>query len=186
MKPKPRRPGLYVFICLLCVIGLVLLRRFAPNVPKENTPLLCTQVIDGNTIRVKWRGRIERVRLLGVDTAERDPSNRKDLAKYGRAIIDAGAYNRATEFLRGLCEGKKVRLRYSRSSPRLDGTSSKRILAYVFVDNGGKPIDVNAEICRQGFTYWYSKYEHDRREEFKQYVEEARDAKRGLWSLEKR
>jgi endonuclease YncB( thermonuclease family) len=88
---------------------------------------------------------------------------------------------RDTEFLRGLCEGKQVRLRYSHSSPRRDGTSSKRILAYVFVEDGGKPIDVNAEICKQGFTYWYSKYPHDRREEFRGYVEKAREAKRGLW-----
>jgi endonuclease YncB( thermonuclease family) len=186
MNPKQRRQGIYVIICILCVIGLVVLRSFAPNVPSENTPLHCTKVIDGDTLHVKWKGRIERVRLLGVDTAERDPANRKDLAKYGRAIIDAGAYDKATAFLRGLCEGKKVRLRYSSSSPRRDGTSSKRILSQVFADNDGTPIDVNSEICKQGYTYWYSEYEHDRREEFREYVQNARKEKRGLWAGERR
>jgi hypothetical protein len=85
------------------------------------------------------------------------------------ARLRPGAPLISSGFLRGLCYGKKVRLRHSRSSLHWDGTSSRRILAYVFVDDGGRLIDVNAEICEQGYTYWYSKYPHDRREEFKRY-----------------
>ena len=114
------------------------------------------------------------------------------------AALNAGDYQTAygycskgfkdvTSFdqFRGLCEGKEVRLRYSSSSPRRDGTSSKRIPAYVFVDNGGTPVEVNAEICRQGYTYWYSKYEHDRREEFRGYVDGAKREKKGFCGLKR-
>jgi endonuclease YncB( thermonuclease family) len=175
--------ALYFAVCLIIVLLILALHTFAPTVPPENIPILCTKVIDGDTIEIRWKGWRERVQLLGIDAPERTRSNPKDLAKYGRAIMEAEGHVKARLFLKDLVEGKMIRLRYSRSSPRRDSTAGRRILAYISADGADGVIDVNAEICRKGYTYWFSRYPHDRREEFGRHVEKAKKEKRGLWGL---
>jgi micrococcal nuclease len=61
---------------------------------------LVTEVIDGDTIRVKVRGKSESVRLLAIDTPEtKDP--RKPVQCFG---------NEATKKMQAFVSGKYVRL----------------------------------------------------------------------------
>ncbi len=144
--------------------------------PGSSAKVVAEEVVDGDTFWTTWNGARKRVRLLGVDCPERE-LNDDDRRRFGEDLTLEG-YRRSTEFLRGLVEGEEVELRFSVSGDQIDNTSSKRLLAYVHVGD----TDVNAEICRQGYTYWYDRYEHDRREEFGGYVREAQEAGRGLWA----
>jgi micrococcal nuclease len=77
-------------------------------------------VIDGDTLEVSWRGRRERVRLLGVDTPETVDPHRP-----------VGCFGpEAAAFTRRRLQGRTVRLRFDRQRRDRYG----RLLAYVEVD----------------------------------------------------
>ncbi len=144
--------------------------------PGASARVEVVEVVDGDTFWIEWYGERKRVRLLGVDTPELEPGG-KDRQHYSQKALENDAYGRARDFLKQLVAGKEVELRFSVSGDQIDNTSSKRLLAYVHVGDA----DVNAEICKQGYSYFYSRYPHDRRDEFGGYVAEAQAAKRGLW-----
>jgi len=107
------------------------------------------RVVDGDTIRVRYEGRDESVRLLCINTPER---------------VESG-FEEATEAMRGLefeRPGEPERDRYS------------RLLAYVFVDGR----NVNVEMVRLGWTPFWTKYGRGRyAEDFESAEVEARAAK---------
>lgn len=144
--------------------------------PGSHARVQVLEVVDGDTFWIEWYGERKRVRLLGVDTPELEPG-RKDREHYSQAALANDAYGRARAFLKKHVDGREVELRFSVSGDQIDNTSSKRLLAYVHAGD----VDVNAEICRQGFSYFYSRYPHDRRDEFGALVQEAKAASRGLW-----
>lgn len=127
------------------------------------------RIVDGDTLDVEIGSRVERVRLLNVDTPETvDPQ--KPVQCLGPE---------ATEYLTGLLPaGSPVTLEYDeeRTDPR------GRTLAAVFTSNGKL---VNAEIARQGLGQALIVGDNDR---FHPPVEQARDeavaAGRGLFSPE--
>jgi micrococcal nuclease len=79
-----------------------------------------TSVVDGDTIEVAWRGRVERVRLLGVDTPE--------TVHPARPVECFGP--EASAYTRHALLGRRVRLSFDRV--RRDDYG--RLLAYVEVD----------------------------------------------------
>ena len=123
---------------------------------------LCTRVVDGDTLVLDGG---ERVRLIGVDTPEKD-----DRRPQVRRLAAA-----ATEFTRRLCERRPVRLEYDLE--RRD--RHERTLAYVFLEDG---TFVNAEIVRQGYGFAYTRFPFRHLEEFRAYERDARAAGRGLWA----
>ena len=121
------------------------------------------RVIDGDTFKTTTG---ERVRLIGVDTPETVHPN-KPVEYFGKE---------ASAFLKGLIEGKTVRLEYDWN--RRD--KYNRTLAYVFLQD---TIFVNAEIIRQGYGFAYLKYpfKEEYMELFRRLEKEARENERGLW-----
>ena len=124
--------------------------------------LICTKVVDGDTIIIS-NG--ERVRLIGVDTPETNRPN-KPVEYFGKE---------ATAFTNSMVGGKVVKLKYDQQRRDKYG----RLLAYVFLVDG---TFLNAEIIKQGYGNVFTRFPFKYMEEFRQYEKEAREAKRGLWA----
>ena len=127
-----------------------------------------TKVVDGDTIYVNQGGKIQKIRLIGINTPETvDP--RKPVECFGKE-----ASNIAKEWLLG----NKVRLG---SDPTQDNADRYgRLLRYVTTEDG---LFYNLEIIRQGYAYEYTyKYPYKFQKEFKQAQDHAKDNNLGLWA----
>lgn len=125
-------------------------------------PPYAIKVVDGDTIDV-WTGeKVERIRLLGVDTPEtKDP--RRKVQYFGKE---------ASTFLRKTIKGKTLRIE------RSEKDAYKRTLAFVYLPDGRC---VNDLIVKEGYGYAFVKYPFLGLERLKQFEAEARGAKKGLW-----
>ena len=115
----------------------------------------------------------ERVRLIGVNTAESVRPN-TPVQWFGKE---------AAGFTRWMVEGKRVRLEYDQANAangHKDNTQQKRTLAYVFLEDGTL---LNAEIIKQGYRHALTRYPFSRLEEFRRLEHEAREQQRGLWPV---
>jgi len=127
-----------------------------------------SRVVDGDTIDVSIEGKIERLRLIGVDTPETvDP--RKPVECFGTE-----ASNKAKSVL----TGKKVSL----ESDNTQGERDKydRLLRYLFLEDG---TNFNLLMVKEGYAHEYTydlpyKYQT----EFKNAQKLAEANKVGLWS----
>lgn len=159
-----RRVRILIFTALAAFTAGWLLRGLASvGDPGAGAPLttdgevLCTRVIDGDTIEVLVG---ERVRYIGIDTPELRPS-------------EAGA-EAATAANRRLVEGRVVRLEMD-VQPR---DRYGRLLAYVWVGD----LLVNEELVRLGYAQVSTYPPNVRYQERLLAAErEARAAGRGLW-----
>jgi micrococcal nuclease len=127
----------------------------------QSTWRLCIRVVDGDTIVLDGD---EKVRLIGVDCPEISDSRSQ--------VINFGV--KAQEFVKGLVEGKRLRLEYEQQKIDKYG----RTLAYVYLEDG---TFVNAEIVKQGHGFAYIKYPFKYMDEFRRYEQAARDSRLGLW-----
>ncbi len=126
------------------------------------------KVVDGDTIDVSIDGKVERLRLIGIDTPETvDP--RKPVECFG-----AEASNKAKLVL----TGKNVYL----ESDNTQGERDKydRLLRYVFLEDG---TNFNLLMIKEGYAYEYTydlpyKYQ----DEFKLAQKNAEINKKGLWA----
>lgn len=128
-----------------------------------------TKVFDGDTIEVRRGGRLEKVRLLGIDTPETvDP--RRPVQCFGRD---------ASRRTKQLLSRMYVRLETDPAAGEHD--KYHRLLRYVWRQDG---LLVNESLIRDGYaleyTYRTTAYRHQA--EFKMAEAEARAARRGLWS----
>lgn len=141
-----------------------------PEVELDSGAYLVTWVSDGDTIKIDRDGRIETLRLLGINTPETvDP--RRPVQCFGR---EASAY------MRELVQDRRVRIATDPSQDRQDRHG--RLLAYVWLPDGGF---VNLEMLRGGYA---SEYTFDRpyafRDAFRAAAREAERAGRGLWAAD--
>jgi micrococcal nuclease len=137
----------------------------SPSAPAELAKV--TRVIDGDTVVVLLDGKPTTVRLVGVDTPESvDP--RKPVQRFG---------HEAAEFLRGLIDGKTVRLAYEPAGARVDKYG--RLLAYLYREPDG--LFINREIVAQGFGFAYVKYPFAHMDDFRAAERAARENGLGLW-----
>ena len=126
------------------------------------------KVVDGDTIDVEIDGKIERLRLIGIDTPETvDP--RKPVQCFG---IEA------SKAAKELLFGKFVSLENDESQGERD--KYKRLLRYVFLPDG---TNFNLYMIAEGYAHEYTydepyKYQAD----FKQAEIDARNQNKGLWS----
>jgi micrococcal nuclease len=149
--------GLLVAPVVVCLPSIVQAREQGATV---------LRAIDGDTIEIGVAGKIEKVRLIGVDTPETvDP--RKPVEFFG---------NEASEFAGKLVEGKKVVLRDELGGQ--DRDKYGRLLRYVYLEDG---TFVNAEIIRQGYGHAYVVFPFSHMEEFRAYEWQAREKGLGLW-----
>jgi micrococcal nuclease len=130
------------------------------------------RVIDGDTIDVRifvadensrLQNKVERVRLIGVDTPETVHPFQL-LEFFGKE---------ASSYTKSRLEGKNIRLEYDLTKRDKYG----RILAYVFIDDR----HFNAELIEKGFAFAYLRFPFKYREEFRLLELKAKDMKAGMW-----
>ena len=133
------------------------------------------RVVDGDTLELS-DGR--RVRLIGVDTPEAYFSQKllRDSKKTKRDIETIQALGRkASNFTRGLCAGKRVRLEFDVEKR----DRYKRVLAYVYLEDS---TFVNARIMEEGYGQVLTIPPNVRHADyFLRLQQEARRDGRGLW-----
>ena len=148
----------------LLIILLFILSTGIANAVSSATYYYCSYVIDGDTIIVIIDGKKEKVRLIGVDTPEKDGPYTKE-----------EPFNReASAFTRKMTAGKNVKLEYDWQKHDKYG----RVLAYVYLEDG---TFLNAELVKQGYATVFRKFHFKYRDDFIRYEREARENKRGLW-----
>ena len=128
-------------------------------------PYPVVRVVDGDTLHVEVAGSltpVEKLRLLCVDTPERDEPG----------------WERATAALKALLEGREVELAFERPG-RAERDDYGRLLAYVLV--GGEI--VNVEMVRRGWSRFFTRYGAGRfADAFRAAEREAEAERAGLWS----
>ncbi len=135
------------------------------------TNALVVRVVDGDTVEAQIDGQPHpaKIRLLGINTPESvDP--RRAVQCFGK---EASAY------VKHLIEGKRVALKEDVQAD--DRDKYGRFLRNVVLEDG---TDFNALLVKEGYAYAYVSFplEKRRKEEMRRLQEEARVAKRGLWS----
>lgn len=120
------------------------------------------RVVDGDTIHARCRGESVKVRLLRIDTPERD---------------EAG-YQAAATALRRILGADPIELEFEKPGlPVADDYG--RLLAYVRV----RGENANVEMVRLGWSRFWTKYGEGRlAADFRRAEREAREAQRGLWA----
>jgi len=132
----------------------------------EKEPVKIVYVYDGDTFDIEENDRIQRVRLLGLDTPEvESPYEHEEC--FGAE---------ASEYLKKLLIGQEVILTDDVSAG--DRDKYNRLLRYAFLPNG---LFINAHLIEQGFAKKYLisglKYESH----FKELERDAKIEKIGLW-----
>ncbi len=124
-------------------------------------------VVDGDTIKVNYQGKLTSVRLIGVNTPETvDP--RKSVECFGLE---------ASNFLKNKLANQTVTLVADPSQTNRD--KYDRLLRYVYLDG----VDINLEIIQNGYGYEYTyNVPYVKQSEYKQAQVAASAAGRGLWA----
>jgi micrococcal nuclease len=124
-------------------------------------PCRVRRVIDGDTLDVRCGGRTERVRLLRIDTPEREEPG----------------YGEARRALERLVSRREVYLAFEEPG-RPERGDHGRLLAYVHAEDG----NVNVEMVRQGWSRFWTRYGRGRHaRQFARAEREARAKRAGLW-----
>jgi micrococcal nuclease len=163
----------------LIILALALIGLSALSFKNENssTPIsnqnefMVTKVVDGDTIEISHFGRIEKVRLIGIDTPETlDP--RKPVQCFGKE---------ASQNTKSLLEGKKVRIETDPNVGERD--KYNRLLGYVWI---GQNRLINQELISQGFAheYTYRSQHYKYQSEFKNAEIHAKQESLGFWSAQ--
>lgn len=127
------------------------------------------RVVDGDTIRIDYNGKDEKVRFIGLDTPEtKDP--RKPIQCFGRE-----ATAKMTEF----AENKNIRLEFDKTQGERDKYG--RLLAFVYSEDNK---NLAYEMIRQGYgnEYTYNSNPYKYQNEFKEAARKAREENKGLWA----
>ena len=167
------------FIICGFLILVLPLSLYAKSQVRTQEVAVVTKVVDGDTLKVKFQGLDESVRLIGIDTPE-SKANKKAKKDAQRSksdvetIISMG--KEATKFTASLVKpGDTVKIEFD-VRPR---DKYGRLLGYVYLSNGKM---LNEEIVKAGYanvmTYPPNvKYQ----ERFLKAYREARENKKGLW-----
>ena len=149
-------------------IALLVFGRLALITQAQFEPIEATVVrgIDRDTIRVRVRGKVHTVRLIGVDTPETVHST-KTVQHFG---AEASAYTKAA------LEGKTVLLQKDRTGDTVDRYG--RWLRHVLLDGQ----NFNARLIREGYGHAIRRFRYSLKAQFIRLEDSARKAGRGLWS----
>lgn len=154
----------------------------APPFGTLDGPWQVRRVVDGDTLELGREGKVEKVRLIGIDTPESYPGRKldRDVQRSGKdaaTILALGA--RAKAHMAGLVEGRTVWLEDD-AEPR---DRYGRRLAYVWVEGPGGRTLVNHALAAAGFAETLTIAPNVRRaDELRAAVAAARAAGAGLWA----
>lgn len=127
------------------------------------------RVIDGDTVKIDYKGRVTSVRLIGVDAPETVHPG-KPVEAYGPE---------ASDFVENLLLGESVYLRFDAERVDMYG----RLLAYLYRAPDG--LFVNLELVRQGYGSLYAQFPFKFMTLFRYYEDRARAARKGLYQQSK-
>lgn len=127
-------------------------------------------IVDGDTIKILYDGKIETVRLIGIDTPE---------TKHPTKLVECFG-KEASNYLKDLISGKSIAIEVDLSQGIRDRYS--RLLLYLFLEDG---TNINEKMIRDGYAYEYTynkpyKYQYL----FKEAEKEAKENGRGLWNID--
>ena len=128
-----------------------------------------SRVVDGDTLDIEAPDRdrsVTRIRLWGVDTPE--------VAQGGRSDMHFGP--EASAFARRTLEGRTVHVVLV---PQRTRGKYGRLLAYVFLDRGGRMF--NEMLLEDGYAYADLRFKHPYFKQFKAIEKRARKSGVGLW-----
>ena len=161
---------------LSSVIVLVILNFVYPYIQqkmaKSDTPIppgsyLVREAYDGDTIGVDMAGKIEKVRLIGVDTPETHKPN-TPVQCYGP---EASAFTK-THIL-----GTAVRLEADYTNDNRDRYN--RLLRYLYTSDGTL---WNQKLIQEGYGFAYTSFPFTKKVEFLSAQFNAAHEKKGLWT----
>lgn len=127
------------------------------------------KVVDGDTIEVYVDGKIEKVRMIGINTPETvDP--RRPVQCFGKE---------ASEKLKEILQDKIVKLELDETQDSYD--KYNRALRYVFLDNE----NINRKMISEGYAFEYTyKKPYKFQKDFKDAEKTAQEKNIGLWNNE--
>lgn len=127
-----------------------------------------TNVVDGDTIKINLNGKIETIRIIGINTPETvDP--RKPVECFGREASDK---------TKSLLEGKMVQIEIDKSQG--DRDIYGRLLRYVTLPDGK---DFGLEMISGGYAYEYTyRAPYAKQSIYKSTQIKAKENNKGLWS----
>ncbi|MEZ4218987.1 MAG: thermonuclease family protein [Myxococcota bacterium] len=134
-------------VCARTLSSAIAATALLPSPPAragEFDACTATHVVDGDTLYVDCAGREHNVRLLRVDTPERNEPG----------------YEAARDALSRAVEHRRLRLEFEEPGTPSYGTYG-RLLAYVFAQLDARDADelfVNAELVRGGYSRFWTKY----------------------------
>ncbi len=137
------------------------------------------RVVDGDTVKVRYWGKDESIRLIGIDTPESRANKKakKDAKRSGQDIKTITAMGkRATEYVKSLVKpGDLITIEFDAQ----ERDRYRRLLGYVYLSNGKM---LNEEIVKAGYASVMTippnvKYQ----DRFLRAYREARESNRGLW-----
>jgi len=165
MRVRVSLAAMALFLLTASSAGCASVSTRASSSPADEALAPVTKVTDGDTIRVTFQGRDERVRLIGIDTPE--------VPWYGGRGECFGV--EAGLFARGRLSGRSVTLAFDVDRRDRYG----RLLAYVYLDRER----FNLTLVRLGYAR-ADPVPPDTRmaSEFDKAEREARASSRGMWS----
>jgi hypothetical protein len=166
------------------ILGLLLVTESAQGMSVRYALLGQGQVVEVEAanllkVRIQGRDRVVALRLLGVGS----PRNRdrvKHLSPDVAAFIQRNeVWEQARDYVRALLERQKVEI-WTRRCDRVD--EKNRLLAYIVIPQTSRePIDVNAEIIKNGLGFVTRDYVHVTFAGYKNLEEDAKRNRRGIW-----
>ena len=157
-----------ILAAAVMMVGLSLGGVVPTNAASKTYKVL--SVIDGDTIKVNYNGKVTSVRLIGVDAPETS----------AKASTKTGCYaTQAKNYLSRRLVGKYVSLK----SDSLSGDKDYygRLLRYVYLGNE----EIDRTLVLNGYAreykYWANNYV--RRSSYLSAQMTAKNARRGLWNL---
>ncbi len=138
-----------------------------------------TRIVDGDTLKIRYWGKEESIRLIGIDPPESrvNKKAKRDAKRSGQDIKTITAMGKkATEYVESLVKpGDLITIEFdAQQRDRYD-----RLLGYVYLSNGKM---LNEEIVKAGYANIMTippnvKYQ----DRFLRAYKEARERERGLW-----
>ena len=147
--------------------------------PQSNSEVKVLSVVDGDTLKISYKGQKESIRLIGIDTPESrvNKKTQKDAKRSGQDIETIIAMGkRATEYVKSMVKaGDLITLEFDVQ----ERDRYKRLLGYVYLSNGKM---LNEEIVKAGYANVMTippnvKY----KDIFLKSYKNARKRKVGLW-----
>jgi micrococcal nuclease len=122
---------------------------------------MVSSVIDGDTMRIKYQGKTQSIRLLGIDAPESTKTRYKYLECFG---------TEAKNYLKSLVDKKKITFQFDPAQDQKD--IYDRLLAYVFLNDEL----INQTMIEDGYAKEYTyKTTYTYQSQFKQAEELAQE-----------